>query len=103
MTELIGFTLEKKRRFPAGQGFRYTDVDYLVLGLVIEAASGRNYYDLLQARTLDPEGLSGIRPQNEAALPGITPGYTGGVRNLREDGFGLFVNEQQNTFGHAGK
>jgi D-alanyl-D-alanine carboxypeptidase len=83
--ELIGFA-DKKPLFSAGDGYAYTDVGYLVLGRLIEAATGENYYDLLRERILVPEGLSQIRPQDQSALPYITPGYQGGVSNLKKDG-----------------
>lgn len=83
--ELIRF-VGKKPLFPAGEGFAFTDAGYLVLGRVIEAATGRDYYDLLGERILVPQGLSQIRPQNQSVLPDITPGYQGGVSNLKSDG-----------------
>ena len=84
--ELIRFTLGRKPLFPAGEGFAYTDIGYLVLGRVIEAASGSSYYELLGERILIPLRLDQIRPADQSALPNITPGYTGGARNLKKDG-----------------
>ena len=84
--ELIGYSLGKKSPFPAGQGYLYSDTGYLVLGRLIEAASGRSYYDLVQERILDPQKLDSIRPQSESVLANIVPGYTAGARNLKKDG-----------------
>ena len=84
--ELIGYARSRRPLFEAGQGYRYTDAGYLVLGRVIEAASGRSYYDLLTERILVPQKLDQIRPATQSALPGITPGYSGGARNLKNDG-----------------
>ncbi len=84
--ELIRFVLDKRPLFPAGEGFRYSDAGYLVLGRVIERASGRAYYDLLQERILDPLELTEVRPQDRSVLSGITPGYMGGASNLKKDG-----------------
>ncbi len=84
--ELIALVLDKKPLFPVGQGFRYTDAGYLVLGRLIEAASGRDYYELLEERIIEPLRLDQVRPARESALPGIAPGYTGGARNLKKDG-----------------
>ena len=83
--ELIGF-IGRRPRYPAGRGYAYTDAGYLVLGRVIEAAAGRAYYDLLRERILEPHGLDEIGLQDRSVLPGITPGYTMGARNLRDDG-----------------
>ena len=84
--ELIGFAHRRKPYFPVGEGFRYSDVGYLILGRIIEAATGRTYYDLLQERILDPHNLSEIVLQDRSVLNGIAPGYTRGARNLRKDG-----------------
>ena len=83
--ELIGF-IGRRPLHPAGRGYAYTDAGYLVLGRVIEAAAGRPYYELLRERILEPHGLDEIGLQDRSVLPGITPGYTMGARNLREDG-----------------
>lgn len=84
--ELIGYSLAKEPPFPAGQGYLYSDTGYLVLGRLIEAASGQSYYDLLEERILSPQKLDGIRPQNESVLANIVPGYMAGARNLKKDG-----------------
>lgn len=84
--ELIGFVLDKKPLFAPGEGFRYTDAGYLVLGRLIEAATGHSYYDLLQERILNPQGLSEVRPADKSILTNITPGYMGGGSNLKKDG-----------------
>lgn len=75
-----------KPLFPAGEGYAYTDAGYLVLGRVIEAASGASYFALLQERILEPLQLDQVRPQDESVLKNITPGYQGGASNLKKDG-----------------
>lgn len=84
--ELIKMVANKKPLFRVGEGFAYSDSGYLVLGKIIEAATKQDYYELLQDRVLKPQNLNLIRPQNVSALPDITPGYTRGARNLRDDG-----------------
>ena len=84
--ELIGYVLDRKPLFAVGEGFRYTDAGYLVLGRLIEAATGRSYYDLLKERILVPQGLAEIRPADRSVLPNIATGYMGGARNLKKDG-----------------
>ncbi|HAJ76348.1 MAG TPA: hypothetical protein DCM64_07815 [Gammaproteobacteria bacterium] len=84
--ELIECVLDRDPLFPVGKGFYYSDAAYLVLGRLIEAATGREYYDLLRERILDPLALHQIRPQDTERLPDITPGYASGARNLRRDG-----------------
>jgi len=84
--ELIEFVLDKKPLFAAGMGYHYTDAGYLVLGRLIEAATGEQYYDLLEERILIPHKLTGIRPADKSVLTDIATGYMGGGRNLKEDG-----------------
>ena len=76
--ELIDLVLDLEPRFQPGEGYHYTDVGYLVLGRLIEAASGRTYYDLLGERILVPQRLDEVRPADQSVLPNITPGYSGG-------------------------
>ena len=83
--ELIGF-ISRKPLYPVGRGYAYTDAGYLVLGRVIEAATGRTYYDLVRERILKPQGLDEIGLQDRSVLPNITTGYMMGARNLRKDG-----------------
>ena len=84
--ELIAMSSSNSAPYPPGAGYRYSDTGYLLLGLVIEQASGQAYYDLLQTRIVVPQGLTGIRPQNQSVLTDIAPSYEGGARNLRDDG-----------------
>lgn len=84
--ELINCVVDKRPLFPVGEGFYYTDAGYLVLGRLIESATGREYFDLLQEKILDPLELNQIRPQDTEVLPNITPGYASGARTLRDDG-----------------
>lgn len=69
-------------RFPPGAKYEYSNSNYAILGLVIEAASGRSYEAHLRAAILDPLGLrdTGL-DNNEAVLPARASGYEreGGV------------------------
>ncbi len=84
--ELIAFTLGKRPSFAPGEGYRYTDIGYLVLGRVIEAATGRGYFELLEERVLVPLGLDRVRAQDDAVLTDVAIGYTGGASVYRKDG-----------------
>ena len=84
--ELIEFVADRRPLFPVGEGFHYTDAGYLVFGRVIEAASGRDYFDLLEERILRPLELDEIRPVRESILTGVAMGYTGGARSIKKNG-----------------
>lgn len=53
--------------------FRYANVNYVLVGLVIEALSGRTVGDLLRERVLQPLGLTGTQ------LPGTASAAAGGL------------------------
>ena len=75
---LIQFVIDRPPLFPAGAGFSYTDVGYLLVGLAIERASGKHYYDLVRSYFLDPLGLMLTVPSNTRRLPGLAQGYAHG-------------------------
>jgi len=50
--------LKDELLFTPGTDFSYTSYGYVVLGLVIEAASGKSYEEYLQTNIWDPAGMS---------------------------------------------
>jgi D-alanyl-D-alanine carboxypeptidase len=82
--EAISFVLDAEPLFAAGSGWAYTDTGFLLLGLVIEAASGRSYHDLVTERFLVPLGLESTQPSDRRDLPGLAVGYV-----AAENPFGL--------------
>ncbi len=75
--EAIAFVLDTDPLFPAGEAWAYSDTGYLLLGLVIEQASGAAYYDLVEERFLVPLGLTATSPSDTPILPGLAAGYVG--------------------------
>lgn len=62
--------------FAPGTGWRYSNVGYLVLGLIVERASGEPYARYLQARIFQPLGLNATRYCNpERVTPHRAAGY----------------------------
>ena len=51
---------------PRAPGFRYANIGDLVYGAALEAASGRNWRDWLDAEVLRPLGLDGISPHTSS-------------------------------------
>lgn len=92
--EAIAFVLEADPLFPTGQAWAYSDTGYLLLGLVIEQASGAAYYDLVEERFLTPLGLTATSPSDTPTLPGLAAGYVG-----EDNPFGL----PQRTMDDAGR
>jgi D-alanyl-D-alanine carboxypeptidase len=72
---LVEFALDREPLFPPGMGYNYSDTGYIVLGLVLEAASRSTYYAELRRRILTPLGLDGTIPQDRRSAPRLAQGY----------------------------
>jgi D-alanyl-D-alanine carboxypeptidase len=72
--ESIAFIAGMKPLFAPGQGFSYSETNYLVAGLAIEKASGRRYYDLLKERILSRLDLRQTVPSDHNVIPGLVAG-----------------------------
>ena len=61
-----------------GTSFRYSNSGYVLLGLVIERASGESYYAYVQNHVFGPAGMTstGCLPKN-ALASNVATGYTG--------------------------
>lgn len=75
--EQIAYLFGTPPPFAAGQGWEYSDTNYLVLGLIVEQITGAKYYDLIRDRLLTPLKLSGIVPSTSRTIPGLVQGYVG--------------------------
>jgi D-alanyl-D-alanine carboxypeptidase len=72
---LIEFVLDMPPLFEAGKGWAYTDTGYILIGLVMEAATGRSCFDEIISRFLEPLGLNRTTPSDRRFLPGLASGY----------------------------
>ncbi len=62
---------------PAGTAFSYSDLNYLLLGLVVEKVTGESAYDEIDRRLLEPLNLRRTVPADGPKIPGLVPGYAG--------------------------
>ena len=61
---------------PPGTRFAYNNGGYVVLSVAVEMATGRDYYELVQERVLDPAGMAETGFERSDALPtGAAMGY----------------------------
>lgn len=72
---LVAYLLDKPALFKPGQGYSYTDTGYILVGLIIEKATGRKYYDEVTRRFLRPLGLTLTAPAAGRRLSGLASGY----------------------------
>lgn len=75
--EQIGYLFDTQAPFAAGQGWDYSDTNYMVLGLIVEQITGAKYYDLIRDRFLTPLSLKGAVPSTSRRIPGLVQGYVG--------------------------
>jgi D-alanyl-D-alanine carboxypeptidase len=63
--------------FAPGEGWEYSDTNYIILGMIIEKITGRSYYAELERRILQPLGLRRTVPTDRPEIPGLANGYAG--------------------------
>ncbi|UOE42880.1 serine hydrolase domain-containing protein [Agromyces larvae] len=66
---LLAFSLGAPRSFEPGENWDYSHSDYIVLGLVLEAATGERLADLLAEHVLEPLGLDATVAEQGTAIP----------------------------------
>lgn len=82
--------------FAPGQGYDYNNSGYVLVGAVIEAASGQRWYDYLDSALFKPQGLGHTRYGDvHALIPGYVNGYT------RADGRAVPMNYLDMSQPHA--
>ena len=74
---LVEFILDKEPLSAPGDDLAYTDTGYILLGLIIEKAAGRTFYEEAQQRFLTPLRLDLTSPSDRRELPGLVAGYAG--------------------------
>ncbi len=74
--ERLAFIFDDKPVHPAGDGWAYSDTDYIVLGMIIEKVTGRTYYELVKEWVLDPHHLDTTAPSDHRDIKGLPAGYS---------------------------
>ncbi len=73
----LAYILDTAPPFAAGQGWEYSDTNYILLGMIIEAITGQPAYDEIRRRILEPFALRNTIPSDRIVLPGVSQGYAG--------------------------
>lgn len=93
--ELVRTATAHPPDFAPGTGWQYSNTNYVLAGMVVEAVTGRPYAAEIRDRVIRPLGLSGTSlPGNSAAVPGrharayssfLSPSYADGrPRTVRD-------------------
>lgn len=82
---ILDLVRDRPLDFVPGRRWAYSNTGYYLLGMLIEAVSGRPYADFLARRIFTPCGMTATRANDPyAVVPGRAAGYTlvdGEVRN----------------------
>ena len=70
--ELLEFVYNKDAVFPCGSKFGYSNTNTLLVGMVIDYATGRPHHELLHEKILDPLGLRNTYYHYHDPLPSTT-------------------------------
>ncbi len=62
--------------FAPGSGYRYSNVGYVLLGAVVQAVSGQDFYAYLDEHVFAPAGMTGTgAPDLSVESPGVATGF----------------------------
>jgi D-alanyl-D-alanine carboxypeptidase len=73
--ELLKFVNDKEAAFAYGSKASYSNTNFLLLGMLIDKATGRSHADLLKEKIIAPLGLSNTYYYYHDALPDVAQGY----------------------------
>lgn len=74
--ELIGYVLDAKPLFVAGEGFSYADTNYILVGMIAERFTKKDLYAEVSRRVLKPLGLRDTIPSDRRQLPRVVTGHS---------------------------
>lgn len=81
LAELVRSGLTQPPQFPPGTGFGYSNVNYQVLGMLVERLTGGTAAAAITTRIIEPLGLTETRfpaPGDRSLAAPYLPGYIGG-------------------------
>jgi CubicO group peptidase (beta-lactamase class C family) len=67
--DLLALSFDTPRVFAPGTNWDYSHSDYVILGLALEAITGKSLADLLQRYIIEPLGLTGTGSEQTAWMP----------------------------------
>ena len=73
----LAYLFDAKPPFAPGEGWEYSDTNYIVLGTIIEKTGGAPYYQRLRQQILVPHRLRDTVPVEGRMVAGLVQGYAG--------------------------
>jgi len=81
--DLLKYAYKQKSYFDPGEDVRYSNTNYILLGLLIEKIEGKPLYQVFEEKIIDPVGLTGTLFAGKDPVPdGIVRGYIDLYSNL---------------------
>ncbi|MDQ3653952.1 MAG: beta-lactamase family protein [Chloroflexota bacterium] len=74
--------VDKEPNFPPGEGVRYNNVAFILLGLVIEKATGASYRDYVRQHVFERAGMTGA---DFCAMDGVHPHLAEHYKKIEHD------------------
>ena len=75
--ERLAYLFDAQAPFAAGQGWDYSDTNYIVLGMILERITGTPAYDEIRRRFLEPLRLENTVPSDRSRINRLAQGYAG--------------------------
>jgi D-alanyl-D-alanine carboxypeptidase len=75
--ERLAYLFGMEPPFAAGEGWDYSDTNFILVAMVIEQVTGGSAYGEIRRRLLEPLGLDETVPSDRPSVPGLVNGYTG--------------------------
>ncbi len=73
--ELLSYVFDEEPPFKAGEGFTYSDTNYILLGMIIERVTNNDFYSEAEKRILKPLGITSFSPTKNNSIAGMAQGY----------------------------
>lgn len=77
--ELVGFVAGDSAEGEPGAHFSYSDTDYILVGMIIEAATGESFYDLARREVIEPLGMASTEPLRGRSFDNLAAGHRRGL------------------------
>lgn len=79
--ERLGYLFDSPAPFAAGEGWEYSDTNFILIAMVIEQITGRTAYQEINDRILVPLEYAETVPSDTPDIRGLAQGYAGGDEN----------------------
>ena len=80
--ELLAYVFDDPPLFAAGQGWAYSDTNYVLAGILIEEVTGQTFYDCVRERFLQPLELVDTIPTDTRTIPTMAQGHVVAGRQM---------------------